>query len=107
MIPKDKPHLAKQLECFKEVYPREFLAAFVDGPISVAGMEILPLNEVFKKDLRFKLIFNFTGEKRIDRHFKKLAGLEIVSLERLKKESGIEDEEDLATMVQKAVRHAR
>lgn len=104
----DQKHLAEQLEAFRAIYPREFLAAFVEDPsgLQAKGIELLPLSQIFEEDLRFKLLFNFTGDRRIDRHFKKLAVLQTIDLQRLKKDSGIEDESDLRAMLKKAATHA-
>jgi KDO2-lipid IV(A) lauroyltransferase len=103
VIPENKPHLVEQLQAFRVIYPREYIAAFIAKPKSIPDIETLPLSQVFEEDLRFKLIFNFTENRAIDRHFKKLSAFETVSLERLKKESGVENELDLEAMLTKVI----
>lgn len=106
VLPKNKPHLGCQIEAFRTIYPREFIAVFMPEPHTIPTIETLPLSQVFEEDLRFKLIFNFTEDRAIDRHFKKLSAFETVSLDRLKKESGVKDENNLALILKGAI-HAR
>lgn len=84
--------LLPHLSYFREIYPREFFTVYVPKAFSnqviLENAEIVPYShdsELFKRDLRFKLVFNFTQIKAIKTHFKKLSAFTVVSLEDLKK----------------------
>ncbi|NGX59761.1 MAG: Lipid A biosynthesis lauroyltransferase [Chlamydiae bacterium] len=72
-------NLIEQLPRLRALYPREKITIFV--PKALREKILLQeeihsythLSEVLHDDFRFKLIYNFTGNFRIDRHYKKRA----------------------------------
>jgi len=102
------PHLA----VLRTLYPLEFItlyvpAQFAEG-VALAGAEIVPYShpsELLTRDLRFKLVFNFTACKRVKSHFKRLAAFTVVSLQDLKTLSG--EYSSISLMLKKALlKHA-
>ena len=80
------------LSSLKEIYSVDFLclvipSCFKDRPLIEVNQVIYysHLKETLLNDLRFKLIFNFTEYKQIDRHFKNLSAMTILDLPTLKK----------------------
>lgn len=80
------PHLAT----LKSIYPDNFLFLIVPealrGTSLIEADEILYYNspkEILLKDYRFKLIFNFTGCKKVTRHFLGLSAFSVLTLETL------------------------
>ncbi|MBS0604399.1 MAG: hypothetical protein JSS60_05095 [Verrucomicrobia bacterium] len=87
--------LLPHLPLFREIYPREFLTVYAPAQIAhevqLDGAEIVPYrnrSELLKRDLRFKLVFNFTPFNEVKPHFAKLSAFTVVSLKDLKKLSG-------------------
>lgn len=85
-LPDDKT-LVQEISAFRKLYPQEFIACFVPRHLlshcELTEAEIHPydhINELLRKDYRFKLLFNFTEERQIDAHYKKLSALTIVHL---------------------------
>ena len=81
------PHLAT----LKLIYPLDFLflvvpAAYRSIPLIEADDVIYysHIEETLLKDYRFKLIFNFTGYKRIHKHYERLSAFEVLDLPALK-----------------------
>jgi KDO2-lipid IV(A) lauroyltransferase len=90
ILPRPTRELDPLLLAFREIYPREFLTVYVPKErlqdVQLEGAEIVPYSveeDLFKRDFRFKLVFNFTGIKRIKPHFQKLAAFEVVSWDEL------------------------
>lgn len=85
-VPEDD-QLLKDLTIFREIYPTEFIAAFIPSSLKdqcTLDAEIHTYNnvkEMLLEDFRFKLIFNLTKHKEINRHYKKLSALHTISLE--------------------------
>ncbi|NGX27349.1 MAG: Lipid A biosynthesis lauroyltransferase [Chlamydiae bacterium] len=75
----DDENLIKDLPRLRKLYPREQITVFVPKTLRdkiALQAEIhsyTHLSEVLRDDLRFKLIYNFTGNSAIDRHYKKRA----------------------------------
>ncbi len=100
ILPREQEQLSAllpYLSTFREIYPHEFLTIYapkaIAQEIQLEGAEILPYShdeELLKRDLRFKLVFNFTASKKIKPHFKKLAAFTVASMKDLQKLSGIE-----------------
>jgi hypothetical protein len=70
-LPKNPPPtLLKQLGVFRQFYPKEFITVYAPDAVSVEleGAEVLSHPQ---EDLRFKLLFNFTGNKRLNAYFKR------------------------------------
>jgi KDO2-lipid IV(A) lauroyltransferase len=60
-------------ELFKTIYPKAMMRFIVANPVPKFI------------DYSYKLVFNFTGNKRLSSHFKKQSALEVLSLKDLKK----------------------
>lgn len=80
------PHLPT----LKKIYPRDFLFLIAPstsrGTLPIEADEILyysQLQETLCPDLRFKLIFNFTGYKPIHAHYEKLSAFEVLDIKHL------------------------
>ncbi len=104
-----KPHLAT----FRAIYPREFIT--LKAPRALATPDLLDGTEIetyesedelFTTDFRFKLVFNFTGNVRLNRHYSKLAALKVIDLSGLRVCAQATPAEDLSTLLNKAVLHA-
>ena len=74
----------KNISVLREIYPEEHLVLFIpktwQNKISIEA-EIHPysdINETLLDDLRFKLIYNFTPYRKIDRHYKKRSAQVVV-----------------------------
>ncbi len=63
------------MQIFRTIYPRAFLTLMC--PDKQLGFEHLPY-EPFRKDYRFKLIFNLSNEK-VTRHWKRQAAFEVLT----------------------------
>jgi len=82
-----RPHLAT----LKEIYPLVFLFLLVPEKYRNIGLidadETLyykTLDQTLLNDLRFKLIFNFTGYKKIHMHYEKLSAFDVLDIPTLK-----------------------
>ena len=82
------------LATFREIYPREFITVMLplefserQLPIEAEKICYSSTSELFRKDYRFKLIFNFSGVKKVKSHFMKLAAFTVVDWQDLKHEA--------------------
>ncbi len=80
------------LSVLKSIYSRDFI--FVLCPEKYKNLDIIKCDEIFyyKKykdtlvqDYRFKLIYNFTSYKEINKHFLKLSAFEVLTIPKLQK----------------------
>ncbi len=73
------PAFLKQLGIFRHFYPREFLTVYAPGlaQVELDGAELL---SHLTEDLRFKLLFNCTGNKRLNADFKRRSALTTLDL---------------------------
>ncbi|MBS0615446.1 MAG: hypothetical protein JSR58_02710 [Verrucomicrobia bacterium] len=77
------PGLIEQLPRLRELYPSECLAALCPRELCPPSfdIEIIPYStpqEMYIRDYRFKLVLNFTENRNIDKHFKRLSALEVL-----------------------------
>jgi KDO2-lipid IV(A) lauroyltransferase len=93
----DDEALVREAAVFRELYPTEFIVCFVPRRVaphlSLQGVEVQEyeeVHEVVKEDYRFKLLFNFTPHRYIDRHYKKFSVLHAVHLEDLEPGDSLE-----------------
>lgn len=102
------------LSSLKEIYSVEFLclvipSCFKELPLIEVNQVIYysEIKEALLDDLRFKLVFNFTGYKPINRHFQHLSAMKILDLPALKKLAKphlpIELQKDLAQTFKRAL----
>ncbi len=98
VLPREEEELEKllpHLGVFREIYPREFITVYapegVAERVQIKDAEVVPYaqdEELFKRDLRFKLVFNLTQVEGLERHFLNLAAFHAVSLKELQRGSG-------------------
>lgn len=81
------PHLST----FREIYPSEFIAIYMPASlitdIDLPNSELIPYEttkDLFVKDYRLKLIFNFTSEPKLKKHFLGLSAFDVLTFEDLK-----------------------
>ncbi|MBS0620166.1 MAG: hypothetical protein JSS61_01740 [Verrucomicrobia bacterium] len=77
------------LPLFREIYPHEFITVHSPTRLNLEGFEVISSKDPYLPDYRFKLVFNFTKDKGLNRHFKKLAAFTAISCDEhfdLKKE---------------------
>lgn len=83
-FPNDK-ELIEKIPALRTLYPREHIALFVPKELASQvhiDAEIHPytdLKETRIDDLRFKLIVNFTKDRKINRHYKKRSAVTAIS----------------------------
>lgn len=89
-LPNDET-LVEQVGAFRKLYPTEWIACFVPANLrekcQLENAEIYSytsVEELFLPDFRFKLLYNFTGDQRLDKHYKKYSALNSVHLNELK-----------------------
>lgn len=115
ILPQEKEMLAKilpHLPTFREIYPTEFIEIFVPtdyaDKIPLADVELQrydSVEDILVTDYRPKLIFNFSKFKRVHSHFMNLSAMHIVTLDHLKRETRIEDENALSIILKSAILH--
>jgi KDO2-lipid IV(A) lauroyltransferase len=103
--------LLSHLSTFRSIYPLEFITLMV--PQGLNASELIENAEILTyasdaqmciEDYRFKLVFNFTNNSQVRRHFLSLAAFEVVSLEDLHKLAG--DSQNLSEILNRALCHA-
>lgn len=82
----DSEEILNDLPKIRELYPKEHISLFVPRsfqdkiPIAAEVHSYESIKNALIDDFRYKLIFNFTGEKQIDSYYKKRAAQTIVHL---------------------------
>lgn len=83
----EKKELLDLLPRMRELYPTEFLTAFIPEtlkgafiPEDIEVKTYKTIEDILTTDYRFKLVFNFTDDKRIRSHFLNLSAFNILSL---------------------------
>ncbi|MDN3508642.1 MAG: hypothetical protein P0S93_01205 [Candidatus Neptunochlamydia sp.] len=99
------------LQTFREIYPKAFITILtpLGTSISINEVEVLYYEkekELFTTDYRFKLVFNFSGNKKLRRHFMKQSAFEVLDDEALK--NGVAQEhllpsDDFSMLLKKAL----
>ena len=99
------------LHTFREIYPKAFMTilAPLGTSIPLNGVEVLYYEkekELFITDYHFKLVFNFSGNKKLRRHFMKQSAFEVLDDEALK--NGVAQEhllpgDDFSMLLKKAL----
>lgn len=96
ILPEEETHFSKiekDLSTIKLIYPTNHISLFVpekmawtNCPIKVDEIIIYKnVKEILIDDFRFKLIFNFTNNKKIKKHYKRLSAFDVLSIPDLKK----------------------
>lgn len=79
----DDPTLINSFSLIRQIYPTEFLTAFVPEKTSVklpSDIEVKryrTLEDILTSDYRFKLVLNFTQDKRLEPHFCQLSAFAV------------------------------
>jgi len=94
-----------------EKYSHEFITVMLPQefaekqlPIEAERICYNSTSELFRRDYRFKLVFNFSGVKKVKSHFMKLAAFTVVDWQDLKRISPTEQSE--AEILKSAITHA-
>ncbi len=102
-------NLKELLQTFKEIYPLELLAFFSPIPLKMEGIEehlYQEYREIEVSDYRYKLVFNFSDEESLSKHFLKLAALKVVSPKELGKEASLPVNTPLPKLLKEVLLHA-
>jgi len=95
ILPKEIQNFEKihpNLFMLKSIYNRAFI--FIICPKKYKNYPLIKSDDIIYykdykdtllDDYRFKLIYNFTSYKKIDKHYKKLSAFEVVTIDKLKK----------------------
>jgi KDO2-lipid IV(A) lauroyltransferase len=95
ILPKEQDSFEKilaHLPVLRSIYSRDFI--FIICPEKFKAYEMIQCDDIFYyndykdtliNDYRFKLIYNFTPYKKINRHFIKLSAFEVLTIDKLKK----------------------
>jgi KDO2-lipid IV(A) lauroyltransferase len=85
ILPED-PALVQDVAKIREIYPTEFITAYVPEKMDASlpsDIEIRrygSVDDILIPDYQFKLVLNFTPDKRIAAHFKKLSAFQVHTL---------------------------
>lgn len=87
ILPKDFD--LSSLSTFREIYPKAFMTILAplgtQVPLSDVEIKYYEKEEnLFLTDYRFKLVFNFTKERKLKKHFLKQSAFKVLSLDDLK-----------------------
>lgn len=82
----DDPTIIESFSSIRKIYPTEFLTAFVPEkttiklPLDIEVKRYRTIDDILVPDYRFKLILNFTQDKRVEPHFRQLSALTVQHL---------------------------
>lgn len=84
LLPQHTPHnLQESLDLIRKLYPHEFITLYTPSDkYHLENAEIITYTdpkELFIQDYRFKLIFNFTPYKELERHFKQQSAFTVLT----------------------------
>ncbi len=113
VLPKEKKDFEmfyEALSTFEKIYPREFISVFI--PKNFMNLEI-PKNwekipyeteeDLFVRDFRFKLVFNFSGVRKLKSHFTSLSAFTVFSLRDIQKIAKVPDDTPIPQTLTKAM----
>ncbi len=106
--PKEFEEINKHLPTLKEIYPTESIFIFThkNNTPSIPVEEIIyyeTLSELLHEDYRFKLIFNFTDNKKVKSHYMNLSAFHVLSFHELKKVAKSKPEDTLSDIFKRAL----
>jgi Kdo2-lipid IVA lauroyltransferase/acyltransferase len=110
LLPKDGWDTVKEgIKTIKEIYPTEFLMIFTPFPLNINIEQTLyqDYNDLKKQDYRFKLVFNLTGKKCLNKHFLSLSAIKVADLDSLSTEANKKITDPLIDLLKGAILHAR
>ncbi len=75
---------------FREIYPQAFITILAPKGMKIpfADVEVITYENksaLYLNDYRFKLVFNFTSDPKLRKHFLKLSAFDVLDMEGLKK----------------------
>jgi len=103
--------LIEELLVLREIYPTEFIAFFIPKEIALPKNlatetnQYTKLSHLKRKDYRFKLVFNFTKDCSINKHYLKLAAFQVLTLDKIASLSKISNE-PLSSQLKKVILNA-
>jgi len=108
ILPDDPAPYLSHLQTFREIYPKAFITILSPSQMALQDAEILTYKEkkdLFLHDYRFKLIFNFSGEKSLKKHFLKLSAFEVLDEDGLRQSAAehLTGNETLSLLLKKAL----
>jgi KDO2-lipid IV(A) lauroyltransferase len=105
--------LLLSLATFRQIYPHEFITIYVpknfEKDIQIEDVEIVSYfheNDFLKRDYRFKLVFNLSSSTKVKSHFKKLAALQVISLNELRKEANADEQTPFADILKSQLQNS-
>ena len=101
----------KVIETFREIYPKAFITVLIPQetspiPINVSFQHYAKEEELFLFDYTFKMVFNFSGNKKLRRHFLRQSALYVLDISALKKgaaQQHLLPGDDLSMLLKKAL----
>ncbi|MCY3974252.1 MAG: hypothetical protein OXF02_01735 [Simkaniaceae bacterium] len=108
ILPKESVRHRASLHALRTVYPRAFITILTPLPLSLPDAEVLLYRsekELFLRDYRFKLVFDFSRVPGIKKHFLRLSAFRVIDEKTLYKEAGrsVEPRDDLSRVIEKAL----
>jgi Kdo2-lipid IVA lauroyltransferase/acyltransferase len=113
ILPTDKKdflYIKEHLLTLKNIYYKDFIFLFVPDKykdISLIDAEeshyFSSTKQLFIKDYRFKIVFNFSNNKKLNKHFLKFSAYNVLDIEKLKILSKMSKNNDLSTVLKKAL----
>jgi KDO2-lipid IV(A) lauroyltransferase len=108
ILPKDPSPYLDHLKTFREIYPKAFISILTPQRLCFEEGEILLYekeSELYLKDYRFKLVFNFSGKDALKHHFLKLSAFKVLNISDLSRAANehLKGKEDLSLLLKKAL----
>ncbi|MCB1067400.1 MAG: hypothetical protein KDK56_04360 [Simkania sp.] len=108
ILPTDPTPYLPHLGTFREIYPLAFITVLTPKKINLPDAEVLLYEntaDLFLRDYRFKLIFNFTTVNKLKKHFLKLSAFEVLDENGLRESAAehLDGAEDLSLLLKKAL----
>lgn len=98
---------------FREIYPLETLSIMVKEEFqdalllsSVEKIVIKEEKDFYINDYRFKLVFNLSKNKNINKHFLNLSAFKVIDIEDLKKITNMRESDNYSAILKKALLNA-
>lgn len=102
ILPEDPSSLLPHLSLFDEIYPRGFITFLAPEKTSISKNVIhyKKREDLFLKDWRYQIVFDFYDDPKLRRHYKKLGAFQTLNLKKLEKISG---EKEFPEILHKAI----
>ena len=113
ILPQQAQSFTTVIQDFRKIYPTELILFMMPESLKQQieqGHEEIYFykepEECLLDDYRIKLLFNFTGNKQIDHHFKKRATMQTLNTDSLARLAGLPHTDPLPQLLAKALLHA-